>query len=326
MPDLTIRQPLTAERLRELADRGLSQTEIAAETGYSRQRVNSACRAAGIEPAKKPWSPPAEHQQRATAARLAKGAKHIEAIRQCAADGMTATEAAAKLGVTRATVYSATSRHKIAFGAKAPSLTREQALKRKRELAVQRRAARRAAGLCAKCGKCPPADGKALCTACTEHESKRWHRGQQGPKSRSRGEPAVRRTGRLDRQRAYMAERNAKLKATGICTKCATAPAVPLRTKCAACALADAERKKLNKPAKPPKAANLPLPGTRRLSLPPCAICGRKMNERTAAAQVKLYPGITVYPRCRECDQSIARSVQGIRSARAARQDGEGEA
>ena len=147
--------------------------------------------------------------------------------------------------------------------AKAPPLTREQALKRKRERAVQRRAARRAAGMCAKCGEHPPRPDKALCTACTEHESKRWHRGQQGPKSR--GVPA----------------------------------------------------------AKPPKP---PLPGTRRLSLPPCAICGRKMNERTAAAQVKLHPGITVYPRCRACDQRIAQSVQGIRSARAARQDGEGEA
>ena len=279
MPDLAIRQPLTAERLRELADRGLSQTEIATETGYSRQRVNSACRVAGIEPVKKPWSPPAEHQQRATAARLAKGAEHIEAIRQCAADGMTANQAAVNLGVTRAAVYSATSRHKIEFGAKAPPLTREQALARKRERAVQRRAARRAAGLCAKCGECPPADGKALCAACTKHESQRWHRGQQGPKSR--GVPAA---------------------------KPAKAAAKP-------------------KPPKPkPKAAKLPLPGTRRLSLPPCAICGRKMNERTAAAQVRLHPGITVYPRCRECDQRIARSVQGIKSARAARQDGEGEA
>ena len=114
-PELTVRQPLTAERLRELADRGLSQTEIATETGYSRQRVNSACRAAGIEPTKKPWSPPIEHQRRATAGRLAKGQEHIEVIRQCAADGMTATRAAVKLGTTRDAIYTATHRHKIAF-------------------------------------------------------------------------------------------------------------------------------------------------------------------------------------------------------------------
>ena len=205
-PELAIRKPLTAARLRELVDRGLSQTEIATETGYSRQRVNSACRQFGIEPTKKPWSPPAEHQQRATAARLAKGAEHIEAIRQCAADGMTATEAATKLGVTRDAIYNATRRHKIKFTSQAPR---------------------------------------------------------------------------------------------GV-------------------------RRKPKQP-KPPKAAKPPLPGTRRLSLPPCAICGNKMNERTAAAQVKLHPGITVYPRCRACDQRIAQSVQGIRSARAARQDGEGE-
>ena len=74
--------------------------------------------------------------------------------------------------------------------AKAPPLTREQALARKRKLAVQRRAARRAAGMCAKCGEHPPRPDKALCTACTEHESKRWHRGQQGPKSRGRAAAA----------------------------------------------------------------------------------------------------------------------------------------
>ena len=197
--------------------------------------------------------------------------------------------------------------------AKTPPLTRGQALKRKRERAVQRRAARRAAGLCAKCGEQPPRPGKALCTACTEHESKRWHRGQQGPKSRSRGEPAVKRTGRLDRQRAYMAERNAKLKADGICTKCATAPAVPLRTKCAACALADAERKKLNKPAAKPK---------RRRETVPCALCSGAVDVRRAVAQ----PTGTLWPRCVKCAQRVAGHVQGIKSARAARQDGEGEA
>ena len=264
-PELTVRQPLTAERLCELADRGLSQTEIATETGYSRQRVNSACRQYGIEPTKKPWHPPIEHQKLATAGRLVRGEAHIEAIRQCAADGMTATQAAVKLGVTRAAVYSATRRHKIAFSAKAPPLTLDRALQRKRELAVQRRAARRASGMCAKCGEQPPVDDKALCAACAQIESDRWHRGQQGPKSR--GEPT-----------------------------------------------------------KPPKAAKPPLPGTRRLSLPPCAICGHKMSVSSAAAQVRLHPGITVYPRCRACDQRIAQSVQGIRSARAARQDGEGEA
>ena len=222
-PELAIRQPLTAERLRELADRGLSQTEIATETGYSRQRVNSACRQHGIEPTKKPWSPPAEHQKRAAAGRLAK-----------------------------------------------------------RKLT-----------------------GKS-------------------------------RTGMLRRQRAYMARRTAKLKADGICVKCAAAPVVRFRTKCAACALADTEREKLrqaniSKPAAKPKpapalVAKPPKPAPAPVAKPPCSICGHKMSARTAAAQVRLHPGITVYPRCRACDQRIAQSVQGIRSARAARQDGEGEA
>ena len=227
MPELTVRQPLTAERLCELADRGLSQTEIATETGYSRQRVNSACRQFGIEPTKKPWSPPIEHQKRAAAGRLAK-----------------------------------------------------------RKLTGKSRA------------------------------------------------------GMLRRQRAYMARRTAKLKADGICVKCAAAPVVRFRTKCAACATKDTEREKLRQaklpkptPApvtkppkpKPPPAVKPPMPGTRPLPWPPCAICGHKMSSSTAAAQVRLHPGSTVHPRCRACDQRIAQSVQGIRSARAARQDGEGE-
>ena len=162
----------------------------------------------------------------------------------------------------------------VTLPAKAPPLTREQALARKRERAVQRRAARRAAGMCAKCGEQPPEDGKALCTACAKHESDRWHRGAQGRKSRDR--PAA---------------------------KPAKAVAKP----------------------KPPKAAKPLLPGTRSLPWPPCAICGHKMAASTAAAQMRLHPGSTVYPRCKACDQRIAQSVQGIRSARAARRDGEGE-
>ena len=153
-------------------------------------------------------------------------------------------------------------------------VTREQTLKRKRERAVQRRLERRAAGMCAKCGEQPPAPDKALCAACAQYESDRWHKKKKGRKSRA--QPVAK-------------------------------PPKPV--------------------AKPkPKPAKPPLPGNRRLLLPPCAICGMMMNDRTAAAQVRLHPGSTVHPRCRACDQRIAQSVQGIRSARAARQDGEGEA
>ena len=226
MPDMAIRQPLTAERLRELADRGLSQTEIATETGYSRQRVNSACRQHGIEPVKKPWRPPAEHQERATAGRLAK-----------------------------------------------------------RKLTGKSRA------------------------------------------------------GMLRRQRAYMARRTAKLKADGICVKCAVAPVVRFRTKCAACALADTEREKqrqamLPKPAAKPKPAPVPVakppkpkpkpvaPPKRRRETVPCALCPGAVDVRRAVVQ----PTGALWPRCVKCAQRVAEHVQGIRSARAARQDGEGEA
>ena len=150
---------------------------------------------------------------------------------------------------------------------KTPPLTREQALARKRKLAVQRRAARRAAGMCAKCGEHPPRPDKALCTACTEHESKRWHRGQQGPKSRDR--PAVK-------------------------------PPKP----------------KLKPPAKPAAKPK------RRRETVPCALCRGAVDVRRAVAQ----PTGELWPRCVKCAQRVAQSVQGIRSARAARQDGEAEA
>ena len=158
-------------------------------------------------------------------------------------------------------------------------VTREQTLKRKRELAVQRRAARRAAGLCAQCGEQPPVTDRALCSVCAQHESDRWHRKKKGRKSRR--EPAA---------------------------------AKPPKPKSAA------------KPPKPKSAAKPPIPGNRRLSLPPCVICGRLMNERAAATQMRLHIGSTVHPRCRTCNQRIAQSVRGLRSARAARQDGEGDA
>ena len=145
-------------------------------------------------------------------------------------------------------------------------VTREQTLKRKRERAVQRRLERRDAGMCAKCGDQPPAPDKALCAACAQYESDRWHKKKKGRES----------------------------------------IAQPV--------------------AKPPKpVAKPPIPGNRRLSLPPCVICGRLINERAAATQMRLHLGSTVHPRCRTCDQRIAQSVRGLRSARAARQDGEGE-
>ena len=204
----------------------------------------------------------------------------------------------------------------VILPAKAPPLTRDQALKRKRELAVQRRAARRAAGICAKCGKQPPRPDKALCAACTQIESDRWHRKKKGRKSR--GESAAKRASRLDRQRDYMAERNAKLKADGICTSCATAPAVADRTKCAACAATDATHRERNKPAKPkPK----PKPKRRRETVP-CALCRGAVDVHRAVAQ----PTGPLWPQCVSCVRRVAAHVQGIKSARAARQDGEREA
>lgn len=146
-------------------------------------------------------------------------------------------------------------------------LTREQALKRKRERAVQRRAARRAAGLCAQCGAQPPALDKALCAACAKHESDRWHRQRKGLKSR----------------------RQAAVKPV----------------------------------AKPKPAAAKPAAKTQRVrETVPCALCLGAVDVRRVVAQ----PTGPTWPRCVKCAQRVAAHVQGIKSARAARQDGEGEA
>ena len=140
------------------------------------------------------------------------------------------------------------------------------------------------------------------------------------------------RAGMLRRQRA-MARRTAKLKADGICVKCAVAPVVRFRTKCAACALADTEREKqrqANTPkpapalvAKPPKSTPQPAaPPKRRRETVSCALCPGAVDVRRAVVQ----PTGALWPRCVKCAQRVAEHVQGIRSARAARQDGEREA
>ena len=129
MPDLTVRQapdrraPARTGRPRPVADGDRHRNRL---QQAARQLRVPRCRhrtgKEAMEPARR--APATRDGRRA----WRRERQHIEAIRQCAADGMTANQAAAKLGVTRAAVYSATSRHKIEFGAKAPPLTREQAL------------------------------------------------------------------------------------------------------------------------------------------------------------------------------------------------------
>ena len=104
------------------------------------------------KPTKKPWSPPCRAPAPTRDGRPPgdRGAEHIDAIRQCAADGLTATEAAEKLGVhARRQVYNVdVADTRLRSPAKAPPLTREQAL------AAEARARCPAQSRAPRCGAC----------------------------------------------------------------------------------------------------------------------------------------------------------------------------
>ena len=98
----------------------------------------------------------------------------------------------------------------------------------------RRSEARRAAGLCLKCGKVPPTPDRTLCEPCLE--KRRAADRARSAKLRAEGKP------RRDPERARLYERersrreHAERKAAGICTKCGRAPARPERTTCEPCA------------------------------------------------------------------------------------------
>ena len=103
-----------------------------------------------------------------------------------------------------------------------------------RERFHRRAEARRAAGLCYKCGKAEPLSGRSVCADCAD----RARAADRARTARLRAEGKLRRD--PERARQYERERSAKLHAqrveAGMCTKCGRAPAVPERTRCEPCA------------------------------------------------------------------------------------------
>ncbi len=98
----------------------------------------------------------------------------------------------------------------------------------------RRNAARRAAGLCLKCGKTEPAPERTLCEPCAEKR-------RAADRARSARLRAERKPKRKPAQaKQYERERSRRLhferKAAGICTRCGKAPARPERTTCEPCA------------------------------------------------------------------------------------------
>ena len=98
----------------------------------------------------------------------------------------------------------------------------------------RRSAARKAAGLCLRCGKTEPEPERTLCEPCLENrraaDRARTARLQAERKPRRDPERAKR------DKREYSRRRHAARKAAGICTKCGLTPARPQRTLCEPCA------------------------------------------------------------------------------------------
>ena len=113
---------------------------------------------------------------------------------------------------------------------------RDIAKRRQRDLARYRRRteARRAAGLCLKCGKTESEPERTLCAPCAEKRSA----GDRARNARLRAEGKPRRD--PERAKCYERERGRRLhierKAVGLCTGCGRAPARPGRTTCEPCA------------------------------------------------------------------------------------------
>ena len=110
-----------------------------------------------------------------------------------------------------------------------PALGRQ----RDRERFHRRSAERRAAGLCPRCGRQPPASGRTVCESCA---------GKRNRASRAR-DARLRAVGKprrdLDRARAYERERagrqTAERRVAGLCTRCGQAPAAPEHAVCEPC-------------------------------------------------------------------------------------------
>ena len=104
---------------------------------------------------------------------------------------------------------------------------------RDRERIAQRTAERLAAGLCPKCGQCPPEPGRRNCAPCAE-KARAAGRARDA-RLRAAGQPRRNK----EHARAYERERagrqTADRIARGVCTKCGTNPAEPERRLCSSC-------------------------------------------------------------------------------------------
>ena len=94
-------------------------------------------------------------------------------------------------------------------------------------------AERRPAGLCAKCGRCPPAPGRSICGACAEKA--RASGRARDARLRAAGKPR-RDPGRAREYERERSRRQAEARRdAGQCVRCGTAPAAGGRSSCEPC-------------------------------------------------------------------------------------------
>ncbi|MYA95028.1 MAG: hypothetical protein F4X91_01275 [Nitrospinae bacterium] len=122
----------------------------------------------------------------------------------------------------------------------------EKGRQKERERHRKRAAARRAQGLCVKCGKHPPTQDRSLCEACGERgraaERERYARRKAAGDPYGGRNPESRRRMARERNRKRRRER----KEAGLCTNCGARPPVQDGTVCEACREARrAEERKL---------------------------------------------------------------------------------
>lgn len=102
-----------------------------------------------------------------------------------------------------------------------------------RERSRRRTAERLALGLCSRCGRQPPAPGRAICDPCTEN--RRTADRARAAKRRAAGIRRVRNPESRQAEYQRARERAAKRLAQGLCNKCGRHPHEPDRKLCAGC-------------------------------------------------------------------------------------------
>lgn len=190
---------------------------------------------------------------------------------------------------------------------------------RDRERIQKRTAERRAAGLCPRCGACPPAARHSLCEPCAE--KRRLAERARNARLRAAGIPRRNRAKARAADRRRYRRQTAERRALAVCTRCGRNPAAPDRSLCEGCLTKrrEAERARYRKA----KAAGLlyggkPVAGKRksariasrnrrqvRLDAGLCARCGRRPPVEG---------GATCGP-CREARQAGEQELYAARRA-----------